>query len=308
VKRPDKEQMTALEPAPDGLADDRLVLLKREDAHELGSFKWRGAVPVVELYRSAGAASVVTASTGNHGVATAWAAARAGLRAVVFVPVGATREKLRLLERHGAELHETGSDLDAAKDAGRLFAEERGLPFFEDGAEAAQYEGYAAIADEIVQQSDLPPAAVVVPVGNGALLGGIGSRLARLSPRTLRVGVVPKEAPAMALSWEAGHAVDTVASETFADGLAVRVAIPYAVERLRAAADRIVVVSERELAQAVASFAECGIRVEGAAAAALAGLRRLDDLEGPVVLVITGRNIDDELLRRACEHPESFAP
>src|SRR5262249_11883170 len=69
---------TPLEAAPEGLAPGR-VFLKREDAHELGAFKWRGALPVLERYRDGGATGVVTASTGNHGAATAWAAARAGL-------------------------------------------------------------------------------------------------------------------------------------------------------------------------------------------------------------------------------------
>jgi threonine dehydratase len=84
---------------------------------------------------------------------------------------------------------------------------------------------------------------------------------------------------------------------TIADGLAVRVAIPLAVEWLNDAADAMLQVSERAIADAVVAFDDCGIRVEPAAAAALAVLDQLDD-EGPTVLVVTGRNIDDELLAR----------
>jgi threonine dehydratase len=284
----------------------RRVLLKREDQHELGAFKWRGALPVLEKWKQDGAATVVTASTGNHGAATAWAAERLGLRAVVYVPEQATRAKVALTEDLGAELRFAGADLDEAKAEAQAYAEAEGLPFFEDGAERAQYEGYAAIGDEILDQAEEPPAAVLVPVGNGALLGGIGLGICRRAPNVERVGVVAKEAPCMARSWEAGEPVDCDRSSTFADGLAVRVAIPLAVEALGEFASRMLEVSERELAYAVGAYADAGIRVEGAAGAALAALPQLDDLGDPLVLVVTGRNIDDELFTRVREHPDSF--
>ena len=295
--------MTPLEEAELG---GRRVLLKREDQHELGAFKWRGALPVLEEWKQDGAGTVVTASTGNHGAATAWAAERLGLRAVVYIPEQATRAKVALAEDLGAELRFAGADLDEAKAEARAYAQAEGLPFFEDGAERAQYEGYAAIGDEILDQAEETPAAVVVPVGNGALLGGIGLGICRQAPNVERVGVVAKEAPCMALSWEAGEPVECDRSSTFADGLAVRVAIPLAVEALGEFASRMLEVSEREIAYAVGAYADAGIRAEGAAGAALAALHQLDDLGDPVVLVVTGRNIDDELFRRVREQPDSF--
>lgn len=150
--------------------------LKREDAHELGAFKWRGALPVLQRYAAAGAATVVTASTGNHGAATAWAASRLGLRAVVFVPERASRRKLELIEAHGAELRTVG-DLDEAKEAAVAFATQERAPFFEDGAEPAALDGYAAIVGETLDQLGRAPAAIVVPVGNGALAGSVGREL-----------------------------------------------------------------------------------------------------------------------------------
>ena len=81
---------------------------------------------------------------------------------------------------------------------------------------------------------------------------------------------------------------------------------PLAVAVLQRVASRMLLVSERAIARAVGAFADAGIRVEGAAAAGLAALDQLEDVEGPVVVVVTGRNIDDELWRRACEAPESF--
>ena len=314
---------TPLERAPDELAHalgGREVFLKREDVHETGSFKWRGAIAALESFRANGASAVVTASTGNHGAATAWAATRVGMRASVFAPEGASAAKLALVERAGADVTLVGRDLDEAKDAARRFARERGVPFFEDGAEREQYEAYAAIADEVFEQLATEPVreardgglarastgAFVVPLGNGALLGGIGIATCRRSPKTARVGVCPSRAPVMAESWEAGYPVESDRCDTFADGLAVRVAIPFALDVLGEVATAVVRVSERELAVSVGAYAAAGIRVEAAAAAGLAALPKLGDVDDPVVLVVTGRNIDDDVFMRAVERPETF--
>ena len=313
----DEPAPTPLERAPHALAsrfaNGGELFLKREDVHELGSFKWRGALPTVQRFQAGGATGVVTASTGNHGAATAWAAARTGIRATVFAPLDASPAKLALVERHGGDVVLRGSDLDEAKDEARRFASERALPFFEDGAERTQYDAYGAIADEIFEQLSVERSdggrldAIVVPLGNGGLLGGVGIATCRRSPETQRIGVVAAGAPVMAESWEEGHPVESDTCESFADGLAVRVAIPFALDVLGEIATGIVRVSEREIATAVGAYAEAGIRVEGAAGAALAGLRRLDG-EGwrVVVIVVTGRNIDDDVFTRAVERPDSF--
>jgi threonine dehydratase len=273
------------------------IYLKREDEHELGAFKWRGAVAVLEQLRPS---VVVTASTGNHGAATAWAAKRAGVPAVVFVPEKASAAKLALIEAQGAELHHVGADVDEAKTVARAYAAEHDAFFFEDGAEPAQFKGYEAIADELLDE--LPePAAVVVPVGNGALAIGVFRALARRAPDVLRVAVAAQEAPAMWDSWRAGEPVDSERCSTFADGLAVRVAIPLAVAELNALAQRFELVSEAELEDAVRTYAAAGIRVEGAAAAPLALARRVE-LPRPLVLIVTGRNVDDALYERILTH------
>src|SRR3954470_676919 len=306
VRRGDAGRAVTLQAAPGEWLGGCTLLLKREDGHELGAFKWRGALPAVEQYRTQGHASVVTASTGNHGAATAWATARNGMTAVVFVPQRASAAKLELLRGLGADLVVGGADLDEAKAAGIEHARSQGLPFFEDGAEPVQYDGYGGIADEIL--AEVTPDAVLVPVGNGALLAGIGLRLGVRSPATRRIGVVAAGAPVMARSFEGGHVVESSESDTFAAGIAVRVAIPVAVEALARAADEITEVTDREIAGAVGAFAAAGMRVEGSAAAALAAARRLDGrLEGVVVLIVTGRNIDDDLWQRAVKRPASFS-
>ena len=305
---------TPLEEAPPALAGGRPLFLKREDVHELGAFKWRGALPALEAFRDRGADGVVTASTGNHGAASAWAAQRTGMRAVVFVPEEASEAKLALLEQLGAELHRVGADLDESKDLAREHAAANDLPFFEDGAEPAQFDGYEAIGLEILKQLGRPPARVIVPVGNGALIIGVRRGIGRV------LGVVAKEAPVMALSVHAGHPVECDRCDTFADGMAVRVAIPSVIEELRRGGYPMMMVSEREIARAVGDYARAGIRAEGAAGSALAAFRntgwalaagseappfRMPEHD-PTVVIVTGRNIDDELHRRAVEEPDSF--
>jgi len=291
---------TPLEEAASSLSGGRPLFLKREDVHELGAFKWRGALPALEAFRARGADGVVTASTGNHGAASAWAAQRTGMQAIVFVPEGASEAKLALLGELGAELHRVGDDLDESKELAREHAAANELAFFEDGAEPAQFDGYEAIGREILEQLGTSPARVIVPVGNGALIIGVARGVGPV------LGVVAKEAPVMALSVEAGHPVESDRSGTFADGMAVRVAIPLAVEEMSRAGMPMTMVSERAIARAVGDFAAAGIRVEGSGAAALAAFRELEPEDDPTVLIVTGRNIDDDLHRRAVEDPESF--
>jgi threonine dehydratase len=289
--------VTPLDPFRDG------IWLKREDEHQLGAFKWRGALATMEARRPQ---VVVTASTGNHGAATAWAARRAGVRAIVFVPEQASAAKVALIEQQGAELRHVGRDVDESKAAAKELAEREGWFFFEDGAEPAQFDGYAAIGDELLDQLTEPPGSVVVPVGNGALAIGVFRALAARAPSTGRIAVAAAEAPAMQESWRAGTPTDSTTCATFADGLAVRIAIPLAVAELNPLVQRFELVSERELAQAVGAYAEVGIRAEGAAAAPLAVALR-ESLPRPIVLILTGRNIDDALWRRAVDSADSFA-
>lgn len=231
--------------------------------------------------------------------------ARAGIRAVVFVPEQASAAKVALIDAQGAELRRVGSDMDEAKAAARELAEREGWFLFEDGAEPAQFDGYAAIGDELLDQLTEPPGSVVVPVGNGALAIGIFRALAARAPSSERVAVSAAGAPAMFESWRSGSPTDSSSSATFADGLAVRIAIPLAVAELNPLVQRFELVTERELARAVGAYAEVGIRAEGAAAAPLAVALR-ESLRRPVVLIVTGRNIDDELWQRAVETPDSF--
>src|SRR5207244_10331378 len=136
----------------------------------------------------------------------AWAARRAGVRAIVFVPEQASAAKVALIEAQGAELRRAGADMDEAKLAARALADEEGWFLFEDGAELAQFDGYAAIGEELLDQLADPPGSVVVPVGNGALAIGVFGATARQAPQTERVAVAAAAAPAMWERWRAGRA------------------------------------------------------------------------------------------------------
>lgn len=303
---------TPLEHAPAALAayaGHGDLRLKREDLHPLGMFKWRAALPVVRELAQEGHGTVVTSSTGNHGAAVAWACQEHGSRAIAFVPPGATEIKLALLRSLGAEVRVAGTDLDDAKHFARVWARSEGLPFFEDGAEPLQYTAYRAIGNEILDQLDAPPAAVVTPIGNGALAGGIGAALRKRVREVVHLGVVAKDMPVMALSYDAGAPVEVPPGSTIADGLAVRIAIPLAVGRLRDGVDQVVRVSEREIAAALVACHDAGVEVEPSAAAALAAIRAdpgRAGAAGAVVLVMTGRNFDRSVLERARHGLDSF--
>ena len=217
--------------------------------------------------------------------------------------------KLAHIERLGGEIRLVGARPrhGQGRRQGGCAARD-GVPFFEDGAEREQYEGYGDDRRESWPSSwTSQPAGIVVPVGNGALVGGIGLERRGALARDAVIAVAAKEAPVMADSWNAGRCVESDRSATFADGLAVRVAIPSAVNVL---GEVVTAVRHRERAG--------DGRGDGRAVARGDPRRRLGrGLAGrgasssrtwtaPLVLIVTGRNVDDDLFNRAVERPESF--
>jgi threonine dehydratase len=165
-----------------------------------------------------------------------------------------------------------------------------------DGDDARISTGAATMALELTdaaERGDLPsPALVSVPVGNGALINGIGSWLRHAAPACRVVGVQAELAPAMTLSWRAGRAIDTDAATTYADGIAARVSIPLAVRLMDGRVDDMVLVPEAALHEAQAELTDAlGITVEGAAAASWAALLTAPRPDGPAVVIVTGSNV-----------------
>jgi threonine dehydratase len=131
-----------------------------------------------------------------------------------------------------------------------------------------------------------------VPVGNGALINGVGAWLRAELPTCRVVGVQAEAADAMVRSFRAGRPIDTDSAATYADGIAARVAIPAAVERMPGRVDEMRTVSEAELRDGQAILTEeLGITVEGAAAASWAGLVTAPVPPGPALLIVTGSNV-----------------
>ncbi len=276
----------------------RPIFLKPEFWQETGSFKVRGATNyLLAVGAATDGGGVVTASTGNHGQAVAWAAARLGVRAVIAVPAAAPRAKLDGIRRRGGELRPINGGYDAAHAAALAMAAGEGLryvPAFEDEVIIA---GQGTIGLEIAE--DLPEVAeVYVPVGGGGLAAGVGAALAAAAPSARLVGAQSVLTPAMARSLAAGSPVAVPEPPTLCDGLAGGIDALTLTYAQRYLAD-LALVEEADVAAAMrALVADERWIVEGSAAVALAAALRTGRAgAGPAVVVLTGRNVDAETVR-----------
>jgi threonine dehydratase len=278
---------------------DRLgcrVLCKVECVNPIRSFKGRGASYFLAREGTA-AAPMVTASAGNFGQGMAFAARACGQPLVIFAATTANPSKVASMRALGADVRLAGDDFDAAKDLARAFARGHGLRFVEDGREPAIAEGAGTIAAELGRWPE-PIAAVVVPVGNGALINGVGRWAHARIPGCRVIGVVPEGAPAMAESWRSGRLCTTPATATAADGIAIRAPVPEALDEMRTSADVVVLVGEDALRDAVRLIHDrLGLVVEPSGAAGLAALAALapEYRDRLVAVVLTGGNLAPDL-------------
>ncbi len=272
------------------------LYLKLEGRLPTGSFKVRGALyGLWARLRDSPVPEVVAASTGNHGLATAFAGRELGIPVRIFVPESSNPAKCEGITRLGASLSEVGRDITAAREAADAYASESGAFVLDDATDPNLPAGPATIALEILDE--LPDASrIVVPVGDTALIRGVAAAVRHLKPDVQVIGVQAEQAPAYARSWRSGRAVSTETCDTIADGLATRTTDPSNVEAIQALVDDFVLVSERELFEAVRQLqVEEDVVAEPAGAAALAAYRKLDALPGPTVLIVSGGNIAPEL-------------
>lgn len=276
------------------------VVVKVETANPIGSFKGRGTWIAVEALAGEGRIGpgrpIVCVSAGNFGQGVAYAARSLGIPSIVFCSTRANRGKVDRMRALGAEVVETGDDFDAARGASEAYVQTRDAELLVDGDDVRISTGAATLALELtdaVTAGELPaPVLASIPVGNGALINGVGSWWKAMSPATRILGVQAASADAMTRSWRAGHPVDTERAATYADGIASRIAIPRAVELMAGRVDEMRTVSEDELRSAQATLtAALGITVEGAAAASWAGLLAGPTPDGPVLVLITGSNV-----------------
>jgi threonine dehydratase len=280
------------------------VWVKHENHTPIGAFKVRGGIVYMDWLKRSGrqAAGVITATRGNHGQSVALAGARAGVPVTILIPHGNSPEKNAAMEAFGARLIVHGRDFDEAKARAAELAEERRLHYV-PSFHPLLMRGVATYALELLRAvADLDT--VYVPVGMGSGICGLIAVRDLLGFKTEIVGVVAAEAPAIALSMEAGRAVPTNAARTFADGMACREPDPEAVAIIAAGAARIVRVAEDEIAGAIRLLWSATHNVaEGAGAAALAALlQEHARMQGKRVgLVLSGGNIDTGVLSAVLE-------
>jgi threonine dehydratase len=273
----------------------RPVVLKAENLQRTGSFKIRGAVnrisTLTEAQRDAG---VVAASAGNHGQAVALAAREAGVKATVFMPQDAPMAKVDATRSYGAEVVLVGEGYDEANVAAleRVEAGATLVHAFEDEVVIA---GQGTLGMELAEQmGDVET--LVVPVGGGGLASGISIALKELRPEVKIVGVQAESCAPFTGAEPAGI--------TIADGIAVKKPGELTLRILEDRLDDFVVVSDREIAEAIVLLLErVKLVVEGAGAASVAAvLNGKVGGSGPACALLSGGNIDATLLIEVARH------
>lgn len=288
------------------------VWLKCENLQRTGSFKPRGAYNrIAGLDDGQRARGVVAASAGNHAQGVAWAAGVLGIDATVFMPIGASLPKLAATRAYGAEVRQLGATIDESLTAAVEFAERTGATLIHPFDHPDIVAGQATVAVEILEQvRDV--ATIVVPTGGGGLLAGTALALHRRAPDVEAIGVQAAEAAAWPDSLTAGRPVRLARMATMADGIAVGRpgAVPFA--HVSAHVRRIVTVDEDALSRALLLCLERAkliVEPAGAAgvAAVLTGALRSPEPAGPMVVILSGGNIDPLLLTRVIGHGLSAA-
>jgi len=277
------------------------VVVKHENHTPTGSFKARGALTYIEALRRTDRmpAGLVTATRGNHGQSVAVAAARNGIPAILVVPEGNSNEKNAAMEAFGGQLVTAGKDFDESRAVAAEIQRERGYHFV-PSFHRELVKGVATYALELFTDcSDLD--VVYVPIGVGSGICGVITVRDLLGLKTEIVGVVAANAPAFALSVDAGHPVRTDTAQTFADGLACRDPQAEALEIIAAGAARVVTVTEADMAEAIRIYYVTTHNLaEGAGAAPLAALLQERDRNAGkrIGLILTGGNIDMPVFAR----------
>lgn len=275
------------------------IVLKVETINPIRSFKGRGTDYLLH-HLGAHSQGYVCASAGNFGQGMAYAARKRHRPVTVFAALNASPLKVERMRALGAEVVLAGDDFDAAKAHARRRAESTGAMFVEDGTLAPIAEGAGTIALELTglqQRLD----AVLVPLGDGALINGIGVWMRDRSPGTMVIGVVADGAPAMDLSWRAHRVISTESTSTIADGIAVREPVAEAVREMEGNVDDVVRVSDGEIVDSMRMLLnDAGLVTEPAGAAGLAAAARLrGDFAGRRVgVIVTGGNISSDDLAR----------
>ncbi len=279
------------------------VWLKLENLQHTGSFKVRGAMnKLLSLTPAEQGRGVVTASTGNHGAATAFGLRALQLSGTIFVPENASPTKVAAIKRYGARIETYGADCLETELYAQQYAEKNGLTYISPYNDPQVIGGQGTISIELERQAEKIDA-VFVAVGGGGLISGIAGYLKQALPSGVKViGCLPENSPEMALAVEAGHHIQIEPKPTFSDGTAGGFepgAITF--ELCQQFVDEYVLVSEEEIAAALRLTLETQHQlIEGSAGVAIAGFQKLhQEYKGQnVMIVLCGANISLATLKQ----------
>jgi threonine dehydratase len=279
------------------------IYVKHENYQPIGAFKVRGGINfMAHLAQAERACGVVTASTGNHGQAIAYAAKLFGVRAVIVAPEGANRVKVDAMRSYGAEVVLFGADFEASKRHCLTLQQEQGLRFVSSGDEPTLIAGVATHTLEILET--LPEVdVVIVPAGGGSGAAGTALVAKTLKPEVRVIGVQASGAPAGYLTWKA-RAPRSAPIHTFAGGLATGEPFMLPQQVMWQHLDEFVLVDDQAMMAAVRLYLEkAKTLAEPAGAASLAAALQLrDSLRGKrVALILSGGNIAPEELMLCLE-------
>ncbi len=279
------------------------IYFKLENLQHTGSFKVRGAMnKVLSLTQTERNRGVVTASTGNHGAATAFSLGKFDAAGIVFVPQDASSGKVQAIERLGAEVRYHGDDGAVTEAHARQYARDNRLTYISPYNDPQVIGGQGTIAVELAKQLDQIDM-VFVALGGGGLVCGIAGYLKSIQPQAKIIGCSPANSQVMIESVRAGQILDLPSLPTLSDGTAGGVepdSITF--DLCRDLVDDYETVTEAEIKENLRQYLQVHhILIEGSAAVALAGcLKQGDRLAGKnVVVILCGANISLETLKEA---------
>ena len=280
------------------------VYLKYENQQKTGSFKVRGAYnKIMKRYAEGDLHAVVASSAGNHAQGVAFAASSVGVKSTIVMPRSTPIAKVSATQGYGADVVLAGNIYDEAYAKACEICEETGAEFIHPFDDEDVMAGQGTIALEILR--DLPFVDMIfVPAGGGGLISGVAACAKQINPRIQIIGVQAEGAPAIANSFRAGERMPSDSVHTIADGIAVKTPGEKTFEYIQKYVDRVVTVSDDEIASAVLLLLErCKQVVETSGAAPLAAvLNNKVDVKGKkVVCVLSGGNIDVSFIHKIVE-------
>lgn len=283
------------------IVDNANIYLKTENLQVTGSFKLRGAYyKIATLSEEEKAKGVIACSAGNHAQGVALAAQKNGIKATIFIPSTAPISKIEATRSYNAEIMLIDGVYDDAYEAAVEYQKQTGGTFIHPFDDEKVIAGQGTIALEILNQ--LPAVdAIIVPIGGGGLISGLAYTIKMLKPECKVYGVEARGADSMLMSLEKAEMCKLKKVSTFADGIAVKTPGDLTYSLCKDYVDKIVTVTDDEIATAILTLIEKQkLIAEGAGAVSVAAaLFNKLDLEGKnVVCLVSGGNIDVNILSR----------